>query len=65
MFSAVYLVCILNEPCTFFVDKVVYPSEEVCLVEALNIIELNKLRAARGEAPPHTSEFQCVSWNKA
>ena len=34
MFSAVYLVCIVNMPCMFFVDTKPYPTEEVCMREA-------------------------------
>lgn len=65
MFSAVYLVCMLNQPCTFFVDKVIYPSLEVCETEAKAIVALNQKRAVEGEAPEHTSEFQCLAWDAA
>ena len=65
MFSAVYLVCMLNQPCMFFVDTTPYPSFEVCHKEAEVIKENNQLRARMGEAPPHTSEHQCVAWDKA
>ena len=65
MFSAVYLVCVLNQECIFFVDKVIYPSIEVCQTEAKGIVENNQVRAMKGEAPPHTAEYQCVAWDKA
>jgi hypothetical protein len=49
----------------FFVDTTPYPSLEVCHKEAEVIKENNQLRARMGEAPPHTSEHQCVAWDKA
>lgn len=65
MFSAVYLVCILNQPCMFFVDTPPYPTLEVCQKEAELVIQNNQLRVRTGEAPAHTAEYQCIGWNKA
>lgn len=62
MFSAVYLVCMVNNPCMFFVDTIVYPTEQVCEQEAeANIIRNSKLP----DVPPFTAEYQCISWEKA
>lgn len=62
MFSAVYLVCIIGQPCMFFVDTVPYPTEEVCEQEAeANIIRNSNLPGA----PQFTAEYQCISWDKA
>jgi hypothetical protein len=62
MFSAVYLVCIVNMPCMFFVDTKPYPTEEVCMSEA----EANILRnATRPDAAQFTAEYQCINWSKA
>ena len=65
MFSAVYLVCILNQPCQYFVDSVPYPTLFSCQDEALATIQENQDRVLRLEAPEHTAEFQCISWEKA
>lgn len=65
MFSAVYLVCMLNQPCRFFVDPMPYPTIEVCQKEAQAIIDGNQARVVTGEVSPHTAEYQCITWNKA
>ena len=62
MFSAVYLVCILNQPCQFFVDSVPYPTEQICRDEAEANITRN---SSNPQAPPFTAEYQCISWDKA
>lgn len=65
MFSAIYLVCLAGEPCKFFVDPLPYPTEEVCELEAMNIIARNMNRTLTGEIPPFKAEHQCISWEKA
>lgn len=65
MFSAVYLVCILGDPCVTFVDRPTYPTLEICRMEAAQIVLNNQERVKAGEAPPHTAEYQCVAWDKA
>lgn len=62
MFSAVYLVCIMNQPCQFFVDSQIYPSEEVCIQEAEASIVRN---SSIPGVPPFEAEYQCISWDKA
>jgi hypothetical protein len=64
MFSAVYLVCILGQPCQFFVDNEPYPTLEICRMEAAKIVLTNQERAAKGEFLEHTSEYQCISWDE-
>lgn len=65
MFSAVYLVCVLNQPCAFFVDSEPYPTMEVCLAESREVMARNKARSLVGEFSEHTAEAQCFSWEKA
>ena len=62
MFSAVYLVCMANSPCMFFVDTIPYPTLEVCEQAAENNIVRN---SSNPEVPPFTAEYQCVVWDKA
>lgn len=62
MFSAVYLVCIMGQPCQFFVDAIIYPTEEVCIEEAEATIVRN---SNLPNVLPFTAEYQCVSWEKA
>lgn len=65
MFSAVYLVCFMSQPCSFFVDPNPYPSIEVCREYAQGNIDKHQARVLTGEAPPHTAEYQCIPWEKA
>ena len=65
MFSAVYLVCIMNGPCQFYVDTDPYPTYESCMIESQRIMQSNQERVAKGEFIEHTSEAQCISWEKA
>ena len=65
MFSAVYLVCVLDQPCQFYVDPEPYPSMEVCSTEAKIIIQKNSDNIITGTIPDHTAEFQCITWEKA
>lgn len=65
MFSAVYLVCMLNQPCLFAVDNQPYSTIDDCRSAAEATIGNNTLRAQRGEIPPFTAEYQCISWVKA
>lgn len=65
MFSAIYFVCMLNQPCVFFVDSLPYKSVEECSHAAELTIENQTLRSQRGEIPPFEAEFQCISWGKA
>jgi hypothetical protein len=65
MFSAIYFVCMVGQPCQFFVDRDPYPTMEVCLDKSAEIVIKNQLRVDRGEIPKHTVEVQCVPWDKA
>lgn len=65
MFSAVYLVCMLNQPCVFYVDNMPYKTVEECEHTAELTIENQTLRSQRGEIPPFEAEYQCISWEKA
>lgn len=65
MFSAVYLVCMLNQPCLFAADNKVYQSLDECKHYAELTIEDNTLRAQNGEIPPFKAEYQCIGWEKA
>ena len=62
MFSAVYLVCMVGQPCMFFVDQQSYPTEEVCEQSALETIYRNRNNP---NAKEFTAEYQCISWEKA
>jgi len=49
MFSAIYLVCFMGEPCKTFADPAIYPSHEVCVQEAEGNIMKNMINIeARG-----------------
>ena len=61
MFSAIYLVC-LAENLVSFVDPLPYPTEEVCELEAMNIIACNKQNLT--EIPPFKAEYQCIIGRK-
>ncbi len=65
MFSAVYLVCFLDNTCTFFVDQIYYQNEEECRSSAENNIFNHQEAVKAGKAPPHTAEYQCIAWDKA
>lgn len=65
MFSAVYLVCMLNQSCLFAADNKVYQSLDECKHYAELTIENNTLRAQNGEIPPFKAEYQCIGWEKA
>ena len=65
MFSAVYLVCFLDGSCSFFVDQIDYETKEECSMSAENNIFNHQEAVKAGQAPPHTAEYQCVSWVKA
>jgi hypothetical protein len=65
MFSAVYLVCMMNQPCLFAADNRVYESLDECVHYAELTISNNTLRAQRGEIPPFKAEYQCIGWEKA
>lgn len=65
MFSAVYLVCMVGQPCVFYVDSHPYPTEEVCELEATNNIARHKNKVVLGELPEFTAEFRCLGWKSA
>ncbi len=65
MFSAVYLVCMLGQPCMSATDVTPYNSLETCKENAETIIAMNQARVVAGELAPFTAEYQCVSWDKA
>lgn len=65
MFSAIYLVCFMGEPCKTFADPAIYPSYEVCVKEAeVNIMKNMIIIEAQGLSLPDV-DYQCLSWNKA
>ncbi len=65
MFSAVYLVCFMGEPCKFFVDDFNYSSLLECEEGAEeNIARNNKLILDMGQNLPKV-EYQCLNWEKA
>lgn len=65
MFSAIYLVCFIGQPCVTFVDSPTYTTVEECLKGAKDNVERNTvaIRDSGGTVPD--VEYQCVSWNKA
>jgi hypothetical protein len=65
MFSAIYLVCMMNQPCLSYTDPSLYPTVEVCHEQAKLVIENNQLKSQQGKLPPFEAEYQCVSWEKA
>lgn len=65
MFSAIYLVYFIGEPCKTFADPAIYPSYEVCIEEAeANIMKNMTNIEARGLPLPDV-EYQCLTWDKA
>lgn len=65
MFSAIYLVCFMGEPCQAFVDQPLYTTLEECNKGAeSNISRNNAIIHDLGQALPSV-EFQCINWEKA
>ena len=65
MFSAVYLVCFVGEPCLTFVDKQTYPSLEICEVAAFNNIGHNNQVIREAGMPVPEVDYQCIRWTDA
>ena len=63
MFSLVFLVCSpLSGSCYTATSTVVYPTEEVCKTDALDIIERNMALQKEGKMPPEQAIFKCIAW---
>ena len=65
MFSAIYLVCFIGEPCKTFADPAIYPSYEVCVQEAEANIMKNMINIEARGIPLPDVEYQCLTWDKA
>lgn len=65
MFSAIYLVCFMGEPCKTIADPAIYPSYEVCVkVAEVNIMKNMINIEAQGLSLPDV-DYQCLTWDKA
>lgn len=65
MFSAIYLVCFMGEPCKTFADLSIYSSYEVCVKEAEVNIMKNMINIEAQGLPLPDVNYQCLTWDKA
>lgn len=65
MFSAIYLVCIMGQPCVSVVEPRIFETVEECNKVAEETKLINQQRVLAGAFKKHTVDHQCISWSKA
>jgi hypothetical protein len=64
MITLIFLVCLPTGDCSTSAPDVLFINEGQCEVAAQNILLETQIKTSRGELPPHTARYQCISWGK-
>lgn len=65
MFSAIFLVCVVNEPCVAYANAYVFPSYEECMAAGTESLAEGQQKVVEGVFKEHTAELVCYAWDKA